>query len=35
MAKFSIEGTSSGTGSGVLTIKPNISNDPNLSLIHI
>lgn len=29
MAKFSIEGTSSGTGSGVLTIKPNLSNDPN------
>ena len=29
MAKFSIEGTSSGTGSGVLSIKPNISNDPN------
>lgn len=29
MAKFSIEGTSSGTGLGVLTIKPNLSNDPN------
>ena len=29
MAKFSIEGTSSGTGSGVLSIKPNLSNDPN------
>ena len=29
MAKFSIEGTSSGTGSGVLNIKPNFSNDPN------
>lgn len=29
MAKFSIEGTSSGTGSGVLSIKPNPSNDPN------
>lgn len=29
MAKFSIEGTSSGTGSGVLTIKPNLNNDPN------
>lgn len=29
MAKFSIEGISSGTGSGVLTIKPNLSNDPN------
>lgn len=29
MAKFSIEGTSSGTGPGVLTIKPNLSNDPN------
>ena len=29
MAKFSIEGTSSGIGSGVLTIKPNLSNDPN------
>ena len=29
MAKFSIEGTSSGTGSGVLSIKPNINNDPN------
>ena len=29
MAKFLIEGTSSGTGSGVLSIKPNLSNDPN------
>lgn len=29
MAKFSIEGASSGTGSGVLSIKPNINNDPN------
>lgn len=29
MAKFSIEGTSSGIGSGVLNIKPNLSNDPN------
>lgn len=29
MAKFSIEGTSLGTGSGVLIIKPNLSNDPN------
>lgn len=29
MAKFSIEGTSSGIGSGVLSIKPNLSNDPN------
>lgn len=29
MAKFSIEGTSSGTGSGVLSIKPNLNNDPN------
>lgn len=29
MAKFSIEGISSGTGSGVLSIKPNLNNDPN------
>lgn len=29
MEKFLIEGTSSGTGSGVLSIKPNLSNDPN------
>ena len=29
MAKFSIEGTKSGLGSGVLSIKPNSSNDTN------